>query len=46
MTVHPITPRHNHISEDGLSIHQALLDREKSNEARTPVLRLESLAPI
>jgi hypothetical protein len=52
--------RHTHISEDGLTIHQTLidpddlndwslqltLDREKSNEARTPVLRLESLAPI
>jgi hypothetical protein len=52
--------RHTHISEDGLTIHQTLidpddlndwslqltLDREKSNEARTPVLLLESLAPI
>ena len=52
--------RHTHISEDGLTIHQTLidpddlndwaihltLDLEKSNEARTPVLHLESIAPI
>jgi hypothetical protein len=52
--------RHTHISEDGLTIHQTLidpddlndwsihltLDLEKSNAARTPVLHLESLAPI
>ena len=52
--------RHTHISEDGLTIHQTLidpddlndwslhltLDIEKSNERRTPVLRLESLTPI
>jgi superfamily II RNA helicase len=52
--------RHTHISEDGLAIHQTLidpddlndwaihltLDLKKSNEARTPVLHLESIAPI
>jgi hypothetical protein len=49
--------RHTHLSEDGLTIHQTLidpddwslhltLDLEKSNEARTPVLHLESIAPI
>jgi hypothetical protein len=52
--------RHTHISDDGLTVHQTLidpddlndwsihltLDPEKSNEARTPVLHLESLAPI
>jgi hypothetical protein len=52
--------RHTHISDDGLTIHQALidpddlndwslhltLDIEKSNEARTPVLHLESIASI
>ena len=52
--------RHTHLSEDGLTIHQTLidpddlndwslhltLDPEKSNEARTPVLHLESIAPI
>jgi hypothetical protein len=43
--------RHTHLSEDGLTIHQTLidwslhltLDLEKSNEARTPVLHLESI---
>jgi hypothetical protein len=52
--------RHTHFSDDGLTVHQTLidpddlndwsihltLDLEKSNEARTPVLHLESLAPI
>ena len=52
--------RHTHISEDGLTLHQTLidpddindwsihltLDLEKSNEAKTPVLHLESIAPI
>ena len=52
--------RHTHISEDGLTIHQTLidpddfndwaihltLDLEKSNEARTPVLHLESIAAL
>ncbi|HEX7260485.1 MAG TPA: DUF3516 domain-containing protein, partial [Luteolibacter sp.] len=52
--------RHTHIAEDGLTIHQTLidpddlndwsihltLDLEKSNDARTPVLYLESIAPI
>jgi hypothetical protein len=52
--------RHTHLSEDGLTIHQTLidpddlndwslhltLDAEKSNEARTPVLHLEAIAPI
>jgi len=52
--------RHTHLSEDGLTLHQTLidpddlndwslhltLDLEKSNDRRTPVLRLESLAPI
>jgi Domain of unknown function (DUF3516) len=52
--------RHTHLSEDGLTIHQTLidpddlndwslhltLDLEKSNEARTPVLHLESISPI
>jgi hypothetical protein len=52
--------RHTHISEDGLTIHQTLidpddlndwaihltLDLEKSNETRTPILHLESIAPI
>jgi hypothetical protein len=52
--------RHTHRSEDGLTIHQTLidpddlndwslyltLDIEKSNEARTPVLHLESIGPV
>jgi superfamily II RNA helicase len=52
--------RHTHVSDDGLTLHQTLidpedlndwslhltLDREKSDERRTPVLHLESLAPI
>jgi hypothetical protein len=52
--------RHTYISEDGLTIHQTLidpddlndwclhltLDLKKSNETRTPVLHLESIAPI
>ncbi|NQW99288.1 DUF3516 domain-containing protein, partial [bacterium] len=52
--------RHTHLSEDGLTLHQTLidpddlndwslhltLDLEKSNEARTPVLHLESIAAI
>jgi hypothetical protein len=52
--------RHTHLSEDGLTIHQTLidpddlndwslhltLDPEKSNETRTPVLHLESIAAI
>ncbi len=52
--------RHTHLSDDGLTIHQTLidpddlndwslhltLDPEKSNEARTPVLHLESISPI
>ena len=52
--------RHTHLSEDGLTIYQTLidpddlndwslhltLDLEKSNEARTPVLQLEAIAPI
>jgi hypothetical protein len=52
--------RHTHISEDGLTIRQTLidpddfndwhihltLDLEKSNEAKTPVLHLECIAPI
>ncbi len=52
--------RHTHLSEDGLTLHQTLidpddlndwslhltLDLEKSNEARTPVLHLEAIAPI
>jgi hypothetical protein len=52
--------RHTHLAEDGLTIHQTLidpddlndwslhltLDPEKSNQKRTPVLHLESLAPI
>jgi hypothetical protein len=52
--------RHTHISDDGLTIHQTLidpddfndwaihltLDLETSNEARTPALHLESIAPI
>jgi hypothetical protein len=52
--------RHTHLSDDGLTIHQTLidlndlndwslhltLDLEKSNEARTPVLHLESISPI
>jgi hypothetical protein len=52
--------RHTYLSEDGLTIHQSLidpddlndwslhltLDPEKSNEARTPVLHLEAIAPI
>ncbi len=52
--------RHTHISADGLTIHQTLidpddlndwslhltLDPEKSNTRRTPVLHLESLAPV
>ena len=51
---------HTHRSEDGLTLHQTLidpddlndwslhltLDLEKSNEARTPVLHLESIDPI
>jgi hypothetical protein len=55
-----LNARHTHISEDGLTIHQTLidpddlndwsvhltLDLEKSNKARTPVLHLESIAPI
>ena len=52
--------RHTHLSSDGLTIHQTLidpddlndwslhltLDLEKSNEQRTPVIHLESIAPI
>jgi superfamily II RNA helicase len=52
--------RHTHVSDDGLTLHQTLidpedlndwslhltLDREKSDTRRTPVLHLESLAPI
>jgi hypothetical protein len=52
--------RHTHLSEDGLTIYQTLidpddlndrslhltLDPEKSNEARTPILYLESIAAI
>jgi hypothetical protein len=52
--------RHTHVADDGLTIHQTLidpddlndwslhftLDLEKSNEARTPVLYLESIELI
>ena len=52
--------RHTHIAEDGVTIHQTLidpddlndwsiqltLDRAKSDEMRTPILRLEGLTPI
>jgi len=52
--------RHTHVSEDGLTIHQTLidpedlndwtveltLDREKSDETRTPMLKLESIRAI
>ncbi len=52
--------RHTHLAEDGVTIHQTLidsddlndwsiqltLDRAKSDEMRTPILRLENLTPI
>jgi superfamily II RNA helicase len=52
--------RHTHIADDGITLHQTLidpdelndwsihltLDLEKSNEARTPILRLEGIREI
>jgi len=52
--------RHTHIADDGITVHQTLIDPDdlndwsiqltldltKSDDMRTPILRLEGLAPI